>query len=132
VKVLLADYEEQFVILELLGEWNDAIENDIMTFKRDVIDQFEMQGIHKFILIAENVLNFHSGDKDYYQEWFEEVTDEKGWIVCLNMPEATQYDFRKAKINYYVELMEISNWRTYRPFHLFKKIDEEISRRLPE
>ncbi|HVG40173.1 MAG TPA: hypothetical protein VM888_01080 [Chitinophagaceae bacterium] len=131
LKVLLADYEEKFVVLELIGEWNDAIENDIMTLKRDVVDLFEKEGISKFILIAENVLTFHSGDKDYYQEWFEEVTDEEGWIVCLNMPDATQYDFKKSKINYYVELMELDNWRTYKPFHLFKKIDGEISKRLP-
>ena len=130
LKILQANYEESYVIIELIGEWNDAIENDIMTFKRDVIDEFEHQGITKFILIAENVLNFHSGDRDYYQEWFEEVTDESGWIVCINMPEATQYDFRKAKINYYVELMDIDNWRTYKPFHLFKKIDNELSKRL--
>jgi hypothetical protein len=102
-----------------------------MTFKRDVIDIFEQQGITKFILIAENVLNFHSGDKDYYQEWFDEVTDNDGWIVCLNMPEATQHDFRKARLNYYVELMDLANWRIYKPFHLFKKIDEELTKRLP-
>jgi hypothetical protein len=130
LKVLLADYEEHYAILELIGEWNDAIENDIMTLKRDVIDAFEGEGITKFILIAENVLNFHSGDKDYYQEWFEEVTDEAGWIVCINMPESTQHDFRKAKINYYIELVELENWRTYKPFHLFKKFDNEFSRRI--
>ena len=132
LKILQADYEEKYMVVELLGEWNDAIENDIMTFKRDVIDKFEVEGITKFILIAENVLNFHSGDRDYYEEWHEEVSDENGWIVCLNMPSSTQHDFRKAKINYYVELMELGNWRTYKPFHLFKKIDEELSRRLPE
>jgi hypothetical protein len=96
-----------------------------------VIDVFEQQGITKFILIAENVLNFHSGDKDYYQEWFEEVTDEEGWIVCLNMPEATQHDFRKSKLNYYIELIDLFDWRIYKPFHLFKKIDEELGKRLP-
>ena len=58
-----------------------------MTLKRDVIDQLFAQGITKYILIAGNVLNFHSGDRDYYEEWFEEVTDENGWIVALNMPE---------------------------------------------
>ena len=130
LKVLQANYEEHYMIIELIGEWNDAIENDIMTLKRDVVDKFEYEGIHKFILIAENVLNFHSGDKDYYQEWHEDVTDEEGWVVCLNMPEATQYDFRKAKINYYVELMEVDNWRIYKPFHLFKKIDDIMSKRL--
>jgi hypothetical protein len=130
MKEIMADYEEKYVILELIGEWNDAIENDIMTLKRDVIDKMEYDGITKFILITENVLNFHSGDKDYYQEWFEEVTDNEGWIVCLNMPEQTQHDFKKAKLNYYIELMEIDNWRIYKPYHLFKKIDEQISNRL--
>jgi hypothetical protein len=131
LKVLQADYDEHYAVIEFIGEWNDAIENDIMTLKRDVIDVFEQQGITKFILIAENVLNFHSGDKDYYQEWFEEVTDEEGWIVCLNMPEATQHDFRKSKLNYYIELIDLFDWRIYKPFHLFKKIDEELGKRLP-
>ena len=55
LKVLIADYEEKYAIIELLGEWNDAIENDIMTLKREVIDVFEQNGITKFIFIAENV-----------------------------------------------------------------------------
>jgi hypothetical protein len=129
-KILMADYEEHYMIIELIGEWNDAIENDIMELKREVIDPFFGFGITKFILVAENVLNFHSGDRDYYDEWFEEVTDENGWIVCLNMPESTQHDFKRAKINRFIELMEIDNWRIYRPFHLFKKIDQEIMKRL--
>ncbi|MEO6915857.1 MAG: hypothetical protein ABI151_09595 [Chitinophagaceae bacterium] len=129
-KVLMADYEERYIIIELIGEWNDAIENDIMTFKRDVVDIFLKQGISKFVLIAENVLNFHSGDKDYYEEWFEEVSEEEGWIVCINMPEQTQYDFNKAKLQYFIEKMEVDNWRIYKPFHLFKHIDQQILKRL--
>jgi hypothetical protein len=132
MKVLIADYEERYVVMELFGEWNDAIENDIMNLKRDVVDKFLSAGIFKFILIAENVLNFHSSDKDYYEEWFEEVREEDGWIVCLNMPEPTQYDFRRAKLDRFVELMDIENWRIYKPFHLFKKVDQEIVKRLEE
>lgn len=130
MKILYADYDLHFAIIELIGEWNDAIENDIMALKRDVIDKMEAEGLTKFILITENVLNFHSGDKDYYQEWFDEVTDEEGWIVSLNMPEATQYDFRKRKLNYFIELMNIENWRVFKPEHLFMIINEELSRRL--
>lgn len=130
LKVLIADYEEKYVIIELIGEWNDAIENDIMSLKREVADKLMLEGIFKFILIGENVLNFHSSDKEYYVEWFEEVTDENGWIVCLNMPAQTQYDFTRARLNRYIELMQIDNWRIYRPFHLFKQIDEEITKRL--
>jgi hypothetical protein len=130
LKVLIADYDEKYAVIELLGEWNDAIENDIMTLKREVIDVFESSGITKFILVAENVLNFHSGDRDYYEEWYEETCDENGWIVILNMPEATQHDFKKAHLNRYIELMELGNWRTYKPFHLFKKIDAVEQSRL--
>lgn len=130
LKVLLADYDEGYVVLELLGEWNDAIENDIMNLKREVIDKFMEEGIFKFIIIAENVLNFHSGDKDYYDEWFEEVTDQDGWIICLNMPEPTQHDFKRSKLHRYIELMNLQNWRTYKPFHLFKLIDQQILKRL--
>jgi hypothetical protein len=130
LKVLIADYEEKYAVIELIGEWNDAIENDIMELKREVIDVFEAEGIYKFVLIAENVLNFHSDCKDYYQEWYEEVTDENGWIVVLGMPEATQHDFKKAKLNQYIELYDLPNWRTYKPFHLFKKIDNELMARL--
>ncbi|MBK7097408.1 MAG: hypothetical protein IPH58_02365 [Sphingobacteriales bacterium] len=130
LKVLMADYEEHFAIIEMIGEWNDAVENDIMTIKREVIENFMDQGIYKYILIAENVLNFHSGDIDYYEELHEELSDENGWIVCLNMPEQTQYDFRKAKLNQFIELKEIENWRAYKPYHLYKRIDNEISARL--
>lgn len=130
LKILMADYAEKYAVIELIGEWNDAIENDIMELKREVMEKLMEEGIFKFILVAENVLNFHSSDKEYYEEWFEEVTDENGWIVILNMPEATQYDFRLAKLNRFIELYELDNWRTYKPFHLFKKIDNEMMARL--
>ncbi len=130
LKIIYVDYELHFAVIEMIGEWNDAIENDIMTLKRDIIDKLADEKITKFILITENVLNFHSGDKDYYEEWYDEVSDENGWIVAINMPEQTQYDFRKRKLNYYVELMEMPDWRVYKPYHLFVKIDGELSRRL--
>jgi len=132
LKVLLADYEEKYAVIEMLGEWNDAVENDIMELKREVLEKFMYEGINKIILIAENVLNFHSGDSEYYEELAEEMNEANGWIVCLNMPEPTQYDFRRAHLDRYIELIELDNWRTYKPFHLFKKIDNELKARLTE
>ncbi len=130
LKVLMADYEEQYAIIEMIGEWNDAVENDIMTLKRDVLEVFMAEGINKFVLIAENVLNYHSGDRDYYEELHEELSDLDGWIVALNMPEQSQYEFKKAKIYQYIEIMEMDNWRVYKPYHLFKKINDTINNRL--
>lgn len=131
LKQIYTDYDLHFTIIELLGEWNDAIENDIMELKREVMDLLYKQGITKYILIAENVLNFHSSDKEYYQEWYDELSEENGWAVMLNMGEAAQYDFRKKKLNYYIELMDLPEWRTYKPHHLFQKIDDLLLNRLP-
>jgi len=123
LKVIMADYSEGYAVMEFIGEWNDAIENDIMTLKRDVVDHFREQGIHKFILIVENVLNFHGSDREYYEEWYEDAREENGWVVVLNMPEQSQYDFRKLKLDRYVQLVSLPDWRVYKPIHLFRKFD---------
>ena len=130
MKVLMVDYEMHYMIIELIGEWNDAIENDIMTLKREVIDLFIRNGINKFILIAENVLNFHSSDDSYYEEWFEDIQEQNGWIVILNMPNATQHDFLRTRLNNYIDLLNFPPWRTIKPDLLFNQIDSVYSRRL--
>lgn len=130
LKILYTDYKKHFAIIELMGEWNDAIENDIMFLKREIIDPMMDTGISRFILIAENVLNFHNSEADYYEEWFENVTDCNGWIVCLNMPEATQYDFRQLKLHYFIELRNMPDWRKYTPDGLFSGVEAEMKKRL--
>lgn len=130
LKVLYADYEIGFAIIEFIGEWNDAIENDIMTLKRDLIDKMLAQNINKYILIAENVLNFHSSDDCYYEEWADDINTEGGWVVMIGLPEQSRYDFIKASINYYVELIDLNDWRTFTPINLFTKIDNLMLKRL--
>jgi hypothetical protein len=130
MKILFVEYEMGFVIIELIGEWNDAIENDIMTLRRNITDELFDNGIKKFIIIAENVLNFHSSDDSYYQDWHEQLEDENGWIVVLNMPEQSMHDFRKSKINYYVQFLELNQWRTYKPEMVFQLLDKEMTMRL--
>ena len=130
MKILYADYELGYAIIELIGEWNDAIENDIRTLRREVTDVLFYEGISKFILIADNVLNFHSSDDSYYEDWFQELNEEGGWIVLLNMPEQSQQDFKKAHLNRYVELLELPNWRTLQPQHLFQMVDNYLHNRI--
>ena len=129
-KILFTDYDAGYTILELIGEWNDAIENDIMTLKRELVDDLLHEGINKFILIAENVLNFHSSDNSYYEEWLDDVKDDGGWIVIIDMPEQSQYDFRKAHLTNYIELIDFPQWRTVQPQHLFAAVDNKMLRRL--
>ena len=131
IKILFADYDAGFAIIEFIGEWNDAINNDIMMLKRDVIDQLIGNGINHFILIGENVLNFHASDDCYYQEWFDEVED--GWIVALNFQEHVLSELSRNNIDYFLiyggELNEIT-WRSFSPMQLYKKIETVISHRL--
>ena len=131
IKILFTDYDEGYTIIELIGEWNDAINNDIMTLKRDIIELLDHEGINKYLLIGENVLNFHSSDDCYYEEWFDDVED--GWIALINFREHVIDEFKEANIdNYFVlggDLQEIS-WRTYRPIQFYQKIESYVQKRL--
>ena len=130
LKILFVDYEESFAIIEFIGEWNDAIENDIMLLKRNLIDGLIQQHINKFILISENVMNFHSSDDCYYEEWNEEIQEEGGWIVCLNLPEHLVKEFKIDHLDRYLFFMEYPEWRTLQPDHLFQLIDNRVLRLL--
>lgn len=130
MKILYVDYELGFTIIELLGEWNDAIENDIMTLRRDITDIMYKDGISKFIFIAENVLNFHSSDDSYYEEWKEQIEEEGGWVVVINMPDQSQYDFKRARLTNYVALMDFPQWRTLKPEVVYQQVDNWILRQL--
>jgi hypothetical protein len=131
IKILFVEYEQHFAIIELMGEWNDCINNDIMLLKREVIDTLLQQGINKFILIGENVLNFHASDDCYYEEWFEEVED--GWIAFLNFRQHVLEEFQKTNIDYYIiaggQLNEIA-WRTATPQQLFNNISHFVQKRI--
>lgn len=131
LKILFADYENQFVIIELFGEWNDAINNDIMHLKRNIVDELTTIGIRKFILIGENILNFHGSDDCYYEEWFDEVED--GWIAAVAFPEFVQDELKQYHIDSYICMggtMQIEKWRTLLPHTLFQIVDKLVRRRL--
>ena len=133
LKIIFVDYNMQFAIIELIGEWNDCINNDIMILKRDLIDDLVAKGISKFILIGENVLNFHASDDCYYQEWFDDIED--GWIVALNFMEHVLSEFSKNNIDYYLLFGgELNNfpWRTFSPVQLFNHMEGVMSRRLTQ
>lgn len=131
MKILYTDYTEGFTILEFIGEWNDTINNDIMTLKRNVIELLLAEGINKFILIGENILNFHGSDDSYYEEWFDEVGD--GWIAAVNFPEFIQREFQRYHLDQYINMggtLEIDRWRTLQPFSFYEIVKNFIQRRL--
>lgn len=138
MKILYANYDEGFIIMEFIGEWNDALHNDIMHLKRNIIEHVMDTGINKFILIGENVLNFHGSDDSYYEEWFEEVEDSyscpgPGWIVGLNFRDFVEDEMAAYDIDQYINFgghLRIINWRTLTPSNLFGLISQLLQRRL--
>jgi hypothetical protein len=131
IKILFTDYEKGFTVIEFLGEWNDTLHNDIMHLKRNVIDVMVGEGINKFILIGENILNFHGSDDCYYEEWFEDV--EEGWIAAVSFPDFIQQELRKYHIDSYVNMggtLQIAQWRTLQPTVFCDLVGKLIQRRL--
>jgi hypothetical protein len=91
------------------------------------------QGINKFILIGENVLNFHTSDEEYYAEWFEEVSDADGWIALLNFRPHVLEDMQSANIDQYFLLggkLNALKWRTQEPETVFEVVEGFVMRRL--
>ena len=133
MKILYCHYEQGFAVIEFIGEWNDLLYNDIMFLKREVIETMMDQGVSKFILIGENVLNFHFSDDSYYEEWFEDVNDRDGWIALMNIRDHVQEDISSANIDSYFVLggkLNEMKWRTMNPDQLFESVERHVMRRL--
>jgi len=131
IKVLFVDYHSGHTIIEFLGEWNDAINNDVMHLKRNVIDIMVANGITKYILIGENIMNFHGSDDSYYEEWFEDVED--GWIAAVSFPQFIQDEFKRYNVDNYINMggtLQIDRWRTLTPYALCEVTGRLIQRRL--
>ena len=129
-KILFTDYDSGYAIIEFIGEWNDVLHNDIMFLKRNLIEPLQDKGIHKFILICENVLNFHGGEDDYYAEWGEEVRDEDGWVCFLNIHRHVEDEMKSARLQYHVNFGEYYNdlnWRPHKPNLLFLVVEALVN-----
>jgi hypothetical protein len=124
-KQIYVDYEQEFCVLEFIGEWNDAINNDIMMLKTELIDLLIQDGIANFILIFENVLNFHGDLDDYYEEWREEVD---GNIFVINALDHVLSEMDRHKLDHalrYGGVLNEIDWRATKPDELLELIEEK-------
>ena len=132
LKILFADYDQGFAIIEFIGEWNDALNNDIMHLKRNIIEHMMRQGINQFILLGENILNFHGSDDCYYEEWFDELPDA-GWIAAVSFRDHVLDEMQKYNVDSYITLggtLQIRNWRTMAPQSFYQLVHHQVSRRI--
>jgi hypothetical protein len=135
IKLLCVDYEEQYAVIEMLGEWNDCLYNDIMFLKRYIIDKLIDEGINRFILIGENILNFHYSDESYYEEWYEDINSGGGWVALTGFRDHVLAEFEKIDIlKYFISSEELNhlNWRTYSPLLLYQVVSKFVARQLGE
>jgi len=125
-KIIYVDYSASFACIELIGEWNDCISNDIMFLKREIVDALSIHNIHKFVIFCDNVLNFHSSDDSYYEEWYDDVKEEGGWIAFVNTLQHVQSEMESARLQHYVNIgpqyNEI-NWRVLKPTTIMNHIE---------
>jgi len=131
IKILMVNYDLHYCIIEMLGEWNDLLYNDIMFLYREVIEELLANEIKYFILIGENVLNFHGDENDYYEEWNSNIDD--GWIVGLNFRDFVIQEFENNNIDYFIAFkgeFDQFPWRKLMPDQLFERLNEIITKRL--
>lgn len=129
-KIIYVDYSEHFACIQLIGEWNDCLHNDIMFLKREIADKLNSKGVYKFILLCENVLNFHPSDDCYYEEWFEDVIDEQGWISFINLLPHVESEMNQINLPHYIQMGGRFNdidWQRKKPRNLFKEIELYIN-----
>lgn len=129
LKILFVDYEEKFACIELIGEWNDCITNDIMFLKREIVDILISAGINKYLFFCENVLNFHGSDDSYYEEWYEDVQEEGGWICFVNTLEHVMREMRSSMLDHYVKFGEQYNdfnWRAMQPKAILQYLEAQM------
>jgi hypothetical protein len=122
-KLLFADYEEGFCVIELIGEWNDVINNDIMQLKTGLIDHLLDCGIINFAIILENVLNFHGDSDDYYLEWKEET---EGNIYFINALPQVLSELENSSLHYAINfggVLNDVNWRQHKPDELLDLLE---------
>jgi hypothetical protein len=118
LKILFVDYSQGFAVIELIGEWNDCLYNDVMYLKRNIVDHLSSNGINKFVLLADNVLNYHADDDCYYEEWFEDVSEKGGWVCMLNLHTHVEEEMRSIHLHHYINFGNEFNdvvWQKLKP-----------------
>jgi hypothetical protein len=127
LKILFANYDRGYAIVELFGEWNDLYDNDFKLLAENCLTHLIDQGIDKFILICENVFHCYLDADDYYQALSEEL--EGGWICTLRPRQAVREEMEAYDIApyfYWSPLLDELPWRRLKPHQLYELVDSRM------
>jgi len=131
IKILYAQYDEGYAIIELFGEWNDLYENDYKLLAENCLTYLLDCGINKFILICENVFHAYFETDDYYDALQEEL--EEGWIALVKPRQTVIEELDAYNLTHYFyqsPLLDNLQWRKLKPFQLFELIESRVTKLL--
>lgn len=101
-----------------------------MFLKRDVADVLIEKGINKFILLCDNVLNFHGSDDCYYEEWWDDIKDAGGWVCMVNSFDHVATEMKRTRLQYYTHFGAVFNdvnWHNKLPEMVFQEITGRLA-----
>ncbi|MEM0996929.1 MAG: hypothetical protein AAGN35_07615 [Bacteroidota bacterium] len=131
VKILYANYEHGYAILELFGVWNDLLENDYRLLTENCLSFLIDAGINRFVFIMENILNVYVDSEDYYDAFQDEM--EEGWICMLRAREHVKREFTAFDLDQYffwADDLDDLFWRKLKPWQLFDLVDARMRKLL--
>lgn len=131
VKILYANYDDGYAIIELFGVWNDLILNDFKLFSENCLTYLVDAGINKFVFIAENILNIYLDADDYYEAMQEELNE--GWMALIKPRQHVIQEIEDYGIGQYFfwnDDFEELNWRKLKPWELFQLVDSKMTKLL--
>ena len=79
------------------------------------------------------MLNFHGESEDYYDEWYNDIIDEGGWIAFVNFNAHVLEEIMSENIHYYMhsnQELQSLNWRKYSPDKLLVLVEDKLLRAL--
>ena len=130
-KQIWTDYDRGYAIVELIGEWNDVLYNDVKFLKEELVDPLLAEGVTRFIFSCENVLNFHGDDDCYYEEWAEEAGEAGGWIALVNTLPHVEEGLRETMLDRHLHfggaLAELA-WRPKKPRDVLDAVEDVLAR----
>ncbi|WNJ16321.1 hypothetical protein [Pontibacter sp. G13] len=128
IKILYAEYEQGYAIIELFGEWNDLFENDFKLLCENCLTYLIDAGIQHFILICENVFHGYFESDDYYEALAEEL--DGGWVCALRLRDHVKEEMDNYGITPYIfwsEPLDELSWRKLKPQQLCSMVDQRIN-----
>ncbi len=129
VKILAADYEKSYAIIELFGVWNDLLENDFRLLLENCLEPLLAAGIQRFVLVLENVLNIYLDSDDYYEALQEALED--GWVCLLRAREHVRREITEHQLDAYFfwsDDIDALPWRKTTPVKLYQAVQSRMLR----